>query len=57
MNISDRGFLALCAGEESSLRGGIFSRQSNLTTIASSERFKIASWPRNDDHSIGVYQW
>ena len=27
----------------SSLREGFFSRRSNLTTIASSERFKIAS--------------
>jgi hypothetical protein len=28
----------------SSLREGFFSRRSNLTTIASSERFKIASY-------------
>ena len=35
--------LLLCSGEESSLREGFFSRRSNLTTIANSVRFKIAS--------------
>jgi len=33
----------LYSGEESSLREGFFSRRSNLTTIANSVRFKIAS--------------
>jgi len=43
INMIGRGFLVLFAGEESSLREGFFSQRSNLTTIASSERFKIAS--------------
>ena len=39
-----RGFFAVIGCEESSLREGFFSRRSNLTTIATSVRFKIASF-------------
>ena len=38
------GFYRIVSCEESSLREGFFSRRSNLTTIATSVRFKIASF-------------
>ncbi len=45
IKIDDRSFFFAVVGcEESSLREGSFSRRSNLTTIATSVRIKIASF-------------
>jgi hypothetical protein len=57
MNISDSGFLVLCGDEESSLRVGLFSRQSNLKALATSDSCKIASYLAMTILLIGGCQW